>query len=151
MLFATGLTALVAASAGNAATTITRGEAQLLQAMNRTRAAHGLVPLRVDPRLVRAARAYSRTLIARDVFTHGSFAARLTAYGVRGPVVGENLAWGVGTRATPAAIVRQWLASPGHRRNLLRPGFRRVGIGAPYGSFAGYANARVVTADFAGR
>ena len=77
MFFATGLAALVAASAGNAARTLTRGEAQLLQAMNRTRAAHGLVALRVDPTLVRAARAYSRTLIARDVFTHGPFAARL--------------------------------------------------------------------------
>jgi hypothetical protein len=34
---------------------------------------------------------------------------------------------------------------------LLRPGFRRVGIGALRGTFSGVSGALVVTADFAGR
>jgi uncharacterized protein YkwD len=41
-----------------------------------------------------------------------------------------------------------WLASPGHRANLLRPGFRRLGLGIATGSFPGQAGATVVTADF---
>jgi uncharacterized protein YkwD len=47
--------------------------------------------------------------------------------------------------------VNRWLASPRHRVVLLRPGFRRVGIGISFGMFAGRGNATVVTADFAGR
>ena len=43
-----------------------------------------------------------------------------------------------------------WLNSPPHRKNLLRAGFRRVGVGAMMGTFSGTGGARVVTADFAG-
>jgi hypothetical protein len=46
--------------------------------------------------------------------------------------------------------VRLWLRSPRHRGNLLRPGFRRLGIAAPRGEFLGWRGARVVTLDFAG-
>jgi uncharacterized protein YkwD len=51
---------------------------------------------------------------------------------------------------TPQVIVRQWLNSPAHRENLLRPGYRRVGLGAAIGTYSG-VRARMVTADFAGR
>jgi uncharacterized protein YkwD len=44
-----------------------------------------------------------------------------------------------------------WLASPPHRANLLRPGFRTVGVGVARGTFQGYAGALLVTTDFAGR
>jgi len=44
-----------------------------------------------------------------------------------------------------------WMASPEHRANLLRPGYRTVGVGATRGTFQGYAHALVVTTDFAGR
>ena len=86
----------------------------------------------------------------RDVLIHGAFAARLASFGARGPAFGENLAWGVGPGAQTHMIVRAWLASPGHRAILLRPGWRRLGIGTVVGTFAGYRGATVVTADFAG-
>jgi uncharacterized protein YkwD len=123
----------------------------LLAAMNDVRAAHGLRPLRADGRLERAARAHSADMVRRGYFAHGSVAARLTRHGVRGRRFGENLAWAVGGAADARAILRLWLASPRHRANLLRPGFRRVGVGAVTGPFAGHGNAVVVTADFAGR
>jgi uncharacterized protein YkwD len=63
----------------------------------------------------------------------------------------ENLAWGAGSRGTPAAIVQAWLASPHHRANLLLPRFRHIGIGSAHGSFAGYSDAMVVTVDLSGR
>jgi uncharacterized protein YkwD len=119
--------------------------------MNEARAAHGLAPLRLDPRLQRAARAHSGDMLRRNYFAHGPFASRLARFGVRGPRVGENLAWGVGAGADAREVVRRWLASPRHRANLLRRGFRRVGIGAASGTFAGYNGAVVLTADFAGR
>jgi uncharacterized protein YkwD len=43
------------------------------------------------------------------------------------------------------------MESPGHRANLLRPGWTRIGLGALTGTFGGYAGATVFTADFAGR
>ena len=136
-----------AAEAGS----LTSSEASILGAVNAARAAHGLAPLQSDGPLIRAARSHSDALMRTDAFTHGSFAARLAAFGARGPRFGENLAWGVGSRASARSIVRAWLASPGHRANLLRPGFRRIGIGARVGTFQGRGGATVVTADFAGR
>jgi uncharacterized protein YkwD len=42
--------------------------------------------------------------------------------------MGENLGWGSGSLATPRAMVRSWMNSPGHRANILRPTFTEVGI-----------------------
>lgn len=139
----------VTAPAG-ASTSTTASEAALLQAVNATRAAHGLRPLRADSSLTRAARSHSGTLLRRDVLTHGNLAGRIASSGARGPSFGENLAWGAGSRANARTIVRGWLASPAHRANLLRPGFSRIGVGAAVGTFSGHPGATVVTADFAG-
>jgi uncharacterized protein YkwD len=125
-------------------------ETTLLREMNRVRAAHHLRPLRIHPSLERAARAYSLELLHENVFTHGDFAARIRHYAVPGTAAGENLAWGTGSGVTAHAVVAGWLSSPGHRANLLRPGFRYVGVGAATGRFAGLSGATVVTADFAG-
>ena len=44
-------------------------------------------------------------------------------------VVGENIAWGTYTLATPASIVSDWMHSEGHRANILDRGFRKTGMG----------------------
>jgi uncharacterized protein YkwD len=75
----------------------------------------------------------------------------MVTFGAPGPAYGENLAWATGSDARARVIVRTWLASPGHRANVLRPGWQRLGIGAAVGEFLGYPSATVVTADFAGR
>jgi uncharacterized protein YkwD len=123
----------------------------LFQAVNATRAAHGLRPLKVDVTLVRAARAHSLEMLRGNVFSHGDFHGRMVAFHVSGPTAGENLAWGNGSYAQASSIIAEWLASPEHRANLLRPGWTRIGIGIVEGTFMGYAGASVVTTDFAGR
>ncbi len=125
-------------------------EAGLLASMNQTRAAHGLAQLTLDPTLIRAARSHSLDMLRRDYFAHGSFLSRMLSFNARGPVVGENLAWGAGSFASPATVIREWLQSPEHRRNLLRPGYRRIGIGAAIGGFLGHGGSTIFTADFAG-
>lgn len=140
--------AVLGPAAGAQARQLNGSEASLLQTMNGVRTSRGLAPLRVDIRLVRAARGHTADMIRRQYFAHGSVAGRALAAGARGPVFGEDLAWGVGV--TAQWVVNQWLASPGHRAVLLRPGFRRVGIGISFGTFAGRGGAAVVTADFAG-
>jgi uncharacterized protein YkwD len=117
--------------------------------MNSVRTSHRLAALRVDVRLLRAARGHSADMLQRQYFAHGFVLSRALAQGARGPVFGEDLAWGTGV--TAQWVVTQWLASPAHRAVLLRPGFRRVGIGISFGTFAGHGGAAVVTADFAGR
>jgi uncharacterized protein YkwD len=150
LLLISALVALLLAPAA-AGASLTGTEQALLGEMNRVRAAHGLAPLRVDARLQRAARSHAGDMLRRGYFAHGSLSRRIQAVGARGPRVGENLAWGTGEAAKPRRIVKMWLASPPHRANLLRPGFRRVGVGAAHGTFAGRPHAVVVTANFAGR
>jgi uncharacterized protein YkwD len=132
------------------AATLSQSERSLLGAVNDVRAAHNLRPLKVDAKLLASARTYSTAMIQQDVFTHGAFAERLTHSGARGPAFGENLAWATGTYTRARHIVRMWMDSPGHRENLLRPGWTRIGIGARVGNFLGYTGATVITADFAG-
>ena len=137
--------------AGQAKGTPNRAELALLRAMNEARHANGAAPLRIDARLEQAARRHSSAMLRTDTFAHGAFAARIRRAGVRARRVGENLAWAVGPLAEAHAVVNLWLASPEHRANLLRVGYRTVGVGIRVGSFEGYAGASVITTDFAGR
>jgi uncharacterized protein YkwD len=132
------------------AATMTRSERSLVAVVNDVRRTHGLRPLAVDGALFRVARSYSATMLRTGQFTHGDFGARLAGSGARGPRFGENLAWASGPYAAARRIVANWMASPGHRANLLHPGWRRIGIGAVRGTFQGYSGVTVVTADFAG-
>jgi uncharacterized protein YkwD len=147
------VTVLILAGTAEAAATatLTRTESSLLTAMNEARRAHGLHPLRADGRLERAARGHSSHMLRTDTFFHGAFSARIRGVGVRAPRVGENLAWGVGALSRARAIVNVWLASPGHRANLLHAGYRIVGVGALRGTFGGHRGALMITTDFAGR
>jgi uncharacterized protein YkwD len=140
---------LLVPATGAQARSLTSSEASLLNTMNVVRKSHGLPALRVDFHLVRAARGHSADMMRRQYFAHGSLAGRAVAAGARGPLFGEDLAWAQGITAW--WVVDHWLASPAHRANLLRPGFRRVGIGYAFGTFIGHGGAGVVTADFAGR
>ena len=144
--FITGLLLFGAASTASARG-LTSSEASLLRAMNGVRTSHGLAALRVDFRLERTARAHSADMLRHQYFSHGSFSSRLRASGAAGPIFGENLAWGPNSASW---VVNAWLNSPEHRSILLRPGFRRVGVGALQGTFSGMSGALVVTADFAG-
>jgi uncharacterized protein YkwD len=119
--------------------------------VNATRAAHGLGALSLDPTLARAARRHSAEMIQGGYFAHGDFRGRMLAFHVRGPFIGENLAWGSGSYAAASTVISEWLASPEHRANLLRASFTRIGIGAARGSFLGNGGSTVFTADFAGR
>jgi uncharacterized protein YkwD len=149
-LLALGATSLVLLLPATALAGLSQREAALLREINRVRALHGLPRLRFDNRLEDAARSHSRHMLLTDALLHGPFGTRLARFGVRARVLGENLGWGSGHRATARSIVLTWLGSPMHRANLLRPSFTRVGVGCSTGDFLGTSTASVVTADFAG-
>jgi uncharacterized protein YkwD len=117
--------------------------AQLLCAVNFERASRGLPALRSNARLRRAASSHARNMVDRRYFSHASlggfdFTDRIAAVGYASGAelwwAGENIAWGVGFRSTPAHIVMEWMHRHGHRRNMLDERFRDVGIGVVFGT-----------------
>ena len=129
--------------------TLSSRETALVIAINSVRALHLLPKLRIDFRLVRAARSHSRDMLRHHYFDHGNFGRRMSTFHVRGRLFAENLYWASGV-ASANGTVASWLASPPHRQNLLDPQLRRVGVATPLGSFGGFSTATMVTADFAG-
>ena len=140
-----------------AATTPPRKE--LLRAINRARAAHGLNRLMGSPALRGAALRHSQDMMARSYFAHTSPYGSTVAYRIEhsGFVhgywwrAGETLAWGSGSYAAASATVAAWLKSPEHRAILLSRAFHWVGIGRECGRFIGHPDACVWTADFVRR
>jgi len=118
--------------------TIARARDATLCLLNRARARHGLPPLRTNPKLARAARRHARDMVRRRYFSHDSLGGASafdrilrTHYAPRRSSwwLGENIGWGSLSRSQPAALVRAWMHSPGHRANILSRRFREVGIG----------------------
>jgi uncharacterized protein YkwD len=117
-----------------------------------------LPALRRNPQLHIAAAGHSSEMVSDGYFSHGD----ITGGGVdtraddagylpdSGPwVVGEALAWGVDPNATPRIVVKAWMRSPEHRRELLYTDFRQVGIGIAVGVPTGAAApGATYTADF---
>ena len=63
--------------------------------------------------------------------------------------VGENLAWGSESLATPKEIFRAWMHSSGHRANILDRRFREIGIGVVVGApVGGVANGATYASEF---
>lgn len=124
------------------------------------RARVGVQPLRLSKKLDRVAalkvaadlecREFSHTPCGRAFMSW--FAA--VGYGLSstGYAVGENLAWGRGADASPQQIMRMWLDSPGHRRNLLSPRWREFGLAVRLQTvFVGGAGAAVWANEFGKR
>lgn len=106
---------------------------QVLERINVERWNNGqLPPLKGQANLDAAANGHSQAMGVRNFFMHcdpdtlTSPGDRMVAAGYAPNALGENLAAG---NATAAATVAQWMASPGHRANILSTGFREVGNG----------------------
>lgn len=105
-------------------------EDRMLELVNAERLSAGLKPVKADPVLSQFARAHSRDMFARGYFSHVSpdgndMNDRLRQAQIGYLVAGENLA----LAPTLAAAHKGLMRSPGHRANILRPQFGRLGIG----------------------
>jgi uncharacterized protein YkwD len=126
--------------------------------LNAERTQRNLAPLRDSAPLRAAAGRYARLMVAGGFFDHVSptgstLRARIAGIGYMKPTgcaIGENIATGSGELSAPAAIVAAWMASPGHRRNILTRKFRDVGIGVANG-MAGEGKGATYVADFGRR
>jgi uncharacterized protein YkwD len=109
-------------------------ERELIELVNRDRARAGLPALVPDPRLTAIARAHSRDMAEHDFVGHvsprtGTAMDRVRRAGLAPDLVLEN----VGRAYGAAEAESGFLASPGHRGNLLDPHARRLGVGVVFG------------------
>ena len=113
-------------------------EARMLEMVNKERVNRGLKPVAADPEMTAVARAHSKDMFARGYFSHYTPEGRdpfdrMKNAGVKFMAAGENLALG-----QTLTICHQGLMnSPGHRANILRPNYGRLGIGILDGGFRG--------------
>jgi uncharacterized protein YkwD len=125
-------------------------ENEVLRQTNVARAANKCAPLAMDPRLLAAARLHSADMAQNDYFSHTGLDgkgpdARMKAagYDISGGWA-ENIAEGY---PTPDAVMTAWLASPGHKQNIVNCAMKSIGVG-----IAAAANGTLYwTQDFGGR
>ncbi|MBA9001267.1 CAP domain-containing protein [Thermomonospora cellulosilytica] len=114
---------------------LTSLEARVVELTNQERAKAGCGALRVDRRLVNAARGHSADMAAKGYFSHNSPSGetpwdrmKKAGYPASG---GENIAMGY---PTAEAVMKGWMNSSGHRANILNCGYKAIGVGVKTGS-----------------
>jgi uncharacterized protein YkwD len=111
--------------------------ARVLDLTNSERQQGGLKPLALSPELNEAAQKYSQVLASSGCFDHTcgpvpNFADRVGQAGYTGwTALAENIAAGY---PTPETVVAGWMASTGHRANILSPKYTEMGIGRVSGT-----------------
>jgi uncharacterized protein YkwD len=143
----------IAPDAGN----VDEVRAAILCLHNQIRAERGLPLLRENAKLRRAALGHSSDMVSRGFFEHTTpngvtMVQRIQAARYTSPrfgwALGENLAWGTGSLATPRLIMKAWMDSPGHRANVVKRAYREIGIGVVAGVPSDRDSGATYTADF---
>lgn len=107
-------------------------EERVLEIVNQERAAVGLPPLKGVEELFDSSGAHSFNMADRDFFAHCDPDDmtqpwdRMFLFGYDWSAAAENVAGGF---QTPEDVMAGWMASPGHRANILSMSFREVGVG----------------------
>jgi uncharacterized protein YkwD len=117
-------------------TQLTAFEADIFNQQNAQRVAAGLAPLQLDGALVGVARERSNDMVQKNYFAHVSPTGEtafilLDRYGIPYAWAGENLARNNYPDDQAVAIaMRDWMASEGHRENILNVHYTNAGIGS---------------------
>jgi uncharacterized protein YkwD len=110
-------------------------ERRCFDEVNRQRRARGLFPLQFSNELQALARYYSWRMAEEKFFSHTdpegrTVKERVSEYGIKWRVLGENLASSNGYVNPVAASLHGWMDSPGHRKNILESVYTQSAIGA---------------------
>ncbi|MED0752075.1 CAP domain-containing protein [Bacillus amyloliquefaciens] len=106
-------------------------EKKVVELTNAERQKQGLKPLQIDEKLSKSAHAKSQDMKDKNYFDHqsptyGSPFDMMKSFGITYKTAGENIAKG---QPTPEAVVKAWMNSEGHRKNILNPEFTQIGVG----------------------
>lgn len=108
---------------------------RMLELVNQQRGAAGVAPLSLNTQLMNSAQEHSQDMAAHNFMDHpGSDGSspfdRMRRAGYSFSEAGENVAAG---QANPEDAMSSWMneqpPNDGHRRNILNPDFRDIGIG----------------------
>lgn len=104
---------------------------QVIVLTNEQRRAAGCPDLIWTPELGLAAQRHAEDMASRNYFSHTSadgrrFTTRIRQAGYRYRLAAENIAAG---QQSPEEVVASWMASPGHRANILNCRLQHIGIG----------------------
>ncbi|HEU4749058.1 MAG TPA: CAP domain-containing protein [Gemmatimonadaceae bacterium] len=110
-----------------------RMESRIFDLVNAERKKRGLKALAWNPRLDRAAKIHARNMATYRKMAHVIPESGLPTLSHRAQhvsypysMIAENIALGY---ADAESVVRGWMESPGHRRNILNPGVSELGTG----------------------
>lgn len=104
----------------------------VVRLVNDIRAEEGLQPLQGDAKLAKAAVRRAAHCARQGRISHVGWLDALRKVGLRvgSRAFGENLAQG---QDRADEVVRDWMASPGHKANILARDYRRIGVGVAEG------------------
>jgi uncharacterized YkwD family protein len=110
---------------------ISATEQKVIDLTNAERRKAGLKDLVGDTKLSSVARTKSNDMQKNGYFSHtsptyGSPFDMMRDFGVTYSTAGENIAQG---QRTPEEVVRAWMNSEGHRKNILNGAFTHIGVG----------------------
>jgi uncharacterized protein YkwD len=91
----------------------------VLTCVNQIRAYYGLGALHSNGSLNATAQACAERMASADSMTHSPYPGGWSHWG-------ENIAMGFGSSVS---VFNAWMASPGHRANILKPAYTQMGIG----------------------
>ncbi|MER7520259.1 CAP domain-containing protein [Streptomyces sp. NPDC126499] len=111
----------------------TAAEAEVVRLVNVERAQVGCGPVRSDSGLAALAGAFSADMAARDFFHHidpdgATPWSRAAKAGITN-LGAENIARG---QVDAAAVMKSWMASDGHRANILNCDYKELGVGVHF-------------------
>ncbi len=112
-------------------TTARAYEKEVIRLVNEERAKVGLKALTEDWELSRVARYKSQDMRDNNYFSHtspvyGSPFDMMKNFGITYKSAGENIARG---QINPQAVVKAWMNSSGHRKNILNASYTKIGVG----------------------
>ena len=108
----------------------TNEEVELLALTNKERLHKGLQPLRMNKILTVAARSHAVDMAHHRHLSHTingrNFIFRIKASGYPVAKAGENVAR---SKRSPDHVMKMWMKSRAHRKNILNPHFKEIGFG----------------------
>ena len=105
--------------------------AEILWLVNNCRKTEGVSTVVLDSQLCYLAQLKADDMEALGYFSHtsptyGTGSEMLKAFGVKYSYMGENIAKGY---KNPTAVMDGWMTSEGHRNNILKPQYKKLGVG----------------------
>lgn len=109
---------------------MSKDQISILKMVNKERVSRGLKPMVLNAKLNKLAKLKSNDMYKNKYFSHnspkyGSPFDLMKKYNVKYMTAGENIAKG---QDTSQYVMKMWMESKGHRKNILNPRFKEMGV-----------------------